>query len=62
MQTPELGHAAPLVGSHCEPRFVLEPQTSYVPLDVVTALHWLNWSALWQAVEASAPASPLHAM
>jgi hypothetical protein len=30
------------VGLHCVPRFELEPQTSYVPLAVVTGLHWLN--------------------
>ena len=53
----ELAHG--LVGLHSEPRFVLDPQTSYVPLDVVTDLHSLNWSALWHA---AAPASGSHAM
>jgi len=37
---PAAAHA--WVGLHSVPRFVLEPQTSYVPLDVVTGLHWLN--------------------
>jgi hypothetical protein len=59
MQIPPLEHAFPLVGSHSVPRLVAEPQTSYVPLVVVTGLQTLNWSALWQAV---APASMLHAM
>ena len=36
------------------PRFVVEPQTLYVPLLVVTALHWLKVSAF---LHASAPAS-----
>jgi hypothetical protein len=59
MQTPELGHSSFCVGSHWLPRFEFEPQTGYVPFDVVTLLQTLNIAASAHAV---APASGLHAM
>ena len=49
MQTcPALGHALLAVGSQSPPRFELDPQTSYVPVDVVTGLQTLNRSAVAQ--------------
>jgi hypothetical protein len=57
MQTPLFGQFLPIVGSQSLPRFVLEPQTWYEPLSVVTVLQMLNWSAVWQAF-----ALPMHEM
>jgi hypothetical protein len=50
----------PWVGSHSFPRFEDEPQTLYVPVEVVTGLQRLKLSACWHVL---APLSPgVHAM
>ncbi len=59
MQTPEFGQSWFRVGSQSLPKFELDPQTGYVPLDVVTLLQTLNIAASAHAV---APASGLQAM
>ena len=45
-------------GSHSEPRFVDEPHTLWGPDEVVTSLHWSNWSAFLHA----SGSAGLHAM
>ena len=54
MQTSGLLQLRPWAGSHSVPRFESEPQTEYVPDDVVTLLQTLKRSLARQASDASA--------